>query len=176
MRNKVFIAVSFDGYIADEHGGIEWLTDLPNPSTGDGGFSKFMESVDALVMGRATFEKVLSFGIEWPYSKKVFVWTSALDRVPAPLEGRAEIVRGQVTQVLERVHALGFNNLYIDGGKTIQSFMRAGWIHEITVTVAPIVLGRGIPLFGDLPKTRMRLLGAETLDNGMVQLRYEISG
>jgi dihydrofolate reductase len=78
MRNKVFIATSFDGYIADKDGGIEWLTNIPHPSSSDGGFSHFMESIDAILMGRKTFEKVLSFGIEWPYTKKVFVWTNTL--------------------------------------------------------------------------------------------------
>lgn len=174
MRNKIFIATSFDGYIADENGGIDWLTNILSPSGSDGGFSKFIESIDAILMGRNTFEKVLSFGIEWPYSKKVFVWTNTLKAVPAHLDEKVEIMRGDIHQILRSIHQRGFSNLYVDGGRTIQSFMQENLIHEITVTVAPIILGRGIPLFKSIPRIELRHLSTQTFDNGMVQLKYEI--
>ncbi|MFN9065978.1 MAG: dihydrofolate reductase family protein, partial [Bdellovibrionales bacterium] len=101
MANKIFIATSLDGYIADKDGGIDWLTDLPGPTSGDGGFSQFMESIDAIVMGRKTFEKVLSFKIDWPYSKKVFVWTKSRELIPIELQGKAEIISGSVPEVLQ---------------------------------------------------------------------------
>ena len=174
QSNKVFIATSFDGYIADENGGIEWLTQIPTPSDSDGGFSQFMESVDALIMGRNTFEKVLSFGIEWPYSKKVFVWTSQLKTVPDNLKNKVELVSGPTNKILQLVNNQGFNRLYIDGGKSIQSFMQEGLINEIVVTLAPIILGKGIPLFHNFPKTNLLLKQLNKFDNGMVQINYEI--
>lgn len=174
MRNKVFIATSLDGYIADEDGGIDWLTELPNPVVGDGGYSKFIESVDAIFMGRKTFEKVLSFGIEWPYSKKVFVWSNTLSQIPNSLEKKVEVVRGPIEQILKNIHVQGFKNLYIDGGRTIQSFLSENQIHEIILTQVPILLGRGVPLFQNIPKTRLIHKLTETFDNGMVQIHYEV--
>jgi dihydrofolate reductase len=174
LRNKVFIATSLDGYIADEQGGIDWLTELPNPSNSDGGFSKFIESVDAVLMGRKTFEKVLSFGIDWPYPKKVFVWTSSINIIEASLIGKVEIVRGNASEVLQQIHHKGFMNLYIDGGHTIQSFLREGLMHEIIVTQVPLLLGKGIPLFKDIPRIKLSHKTTESFDNGMVQTHYDV--
>jgi dihydrofolate reductase len=172
MRNKVFIATSLDGYIADENGEIDWLTEIPNSSGHDGGFARFMESIDAIVMGRTSFEKVLSFGIEWPYPKQVFVWTNTLDQVPPELHGKVEFVRGGIKEVVSLVQQKSFFSLYIDGGKTIQSFLKENLIHEIIVTRVPILLGRGIPLFKDVPRLRLRHQSTQIFENGMVQSHY----
>jgi dihydrofolate reductase len=174
MRNKVFIATSLDGFIADDNGGIDWLTELPNPSSGDGGYTKFIDSIDAIVMGRNTFQKVLSFGIDWPYAKKVFVWSNTLKQIPSSLEGKVEIVFGSIEQILHKIQEQGFKNLYIDGGKTIQSFLQAGLIQEIILTQVPIILGRGIPLFQGVPKIKLTHKSTEAFDNGMVQVHYEV--
>ncbi len=174
MKNKIFIATSFDGYIADQDGSVDWLTQIPNPTNSDAGFSEFMKSIDALLMGRNTFEKVLSFEIEWPYSKKVFVWSSKLTAVPNHLVDKVEIVSGGIKEVLELINGQGFSNLYIDGGKTIQSFMNEGLIHEMIITLTPIILGRGIPLFENAPKTNLLHLRTETFDNGFVQTHFEV--
>lgn len=174
MRNKVFIATSFDGFIADQHGDIGWLTDMSTPSTGDGGFSKFMESVDAVVMGRKTYEKVLSFGIDWPYSKKVFVWTNTLDEIPINLREKVEFIRGGFQDIIRVIQQRQFSSLYIDGGQTIQTFLRERSLHEIIVTQAPILLGRGIPFFANSPRVRLRHQSTEVFDNGMVQSHYVV--
>lgn len=174
-RNKVFIATSLDGFIADEAGGIDWLTLMPSPTKGDGGYSKFMETIDALVMGRKTFEKVLSFGVDWPYSKPVFVWTNSLKQIPPPLVGKVEIVQGSVADVLKAIHSKGYSSLYIDGGQTIQSFLQVGLIDEIILTQVPIVLGKGIALFKNVPRVRLRHRSTEVFDNGMVQSHYDVS-
>ncbi len=174
MQNKVFIATSVDGYIADENGDISWLTEMPNPSVGDGGFSRFMESVDAVLMGRKTFEKVLSFGVEWPYSKKVLVWTNTLDQPPSELEGKVEFVRGELQDVISALQQNHIARLYVDGGQTIQSFLKENFIHEIIITQVPILLGRGIPLFADVPRSKLRHQSTEVFDNGMVQTIYQL--
>lgn len=174
MRNKVFIATSLDGFIADDNGGIDWLTELPSPSSGDGGYTKFIDSIDAILMGRNTFQKVLSFAIDWPYSKKTFVWSNTLKQIPSSLEGKVEIASGTIEQILHKIHEQGFKNLYIDGGKTIQSFLKKDLIHEIILTQVPVILGRGIPLFQSVPKINVTHKSTETFDNGMVQVHYEV--
>ena len=174
MRNKVFIATSFDGFIADERGDISWLTDMPSPTTGDGGFSKFMESVAAVLMGRKTYEKVLSFGIDWPYSKKVFVWTNTLGEIPINLREKVEFIRGGVQDIIRFLQQKHFSSLYIDGGQTIKSLLHENLIHEIIVTQAPILLGRGIRFFANSPRVRLRHQSTEVFDNGMVQSHYVV--
>ncbi|SHI02617.1 dihydrofolate reductase family protein [Ferrimonas marina] len=154
MSNVVYIATSLDGYIADQQGGLDWLHSLPNPEGNDFGFAAFVDSVDALVMGRTTFETVLSFGIDWPYSKPVFVLSSTLREVPSELEGKVEIVNGPVKERLAELNARGFRRLYIDGGRTIQSLMAEDLIDELILTRIPVVLGGGVPLFGALPKAQ----------------------
>jgi dihydrofolate reductase len=174
MSNKVFIATSLDGFIADKSGGIGWLHELPPPSNGDGGFSEFMESIDALVMGRNTYEKVLSFDCDWPYSKKVFVLSSTLKDVDPSLKDKAEVIRGSLKDILNILKGKGFNNLYIDGGKTIQSFLNEGLIDEITITKIPVILGDGIPLFTESARVDVEHQTTQVFDNGMVQSHYRV--
>lgn len=146
MPNFVYIATSIDGFIAKKDGNIDWLLDIPNPSGSDYGYSEFMQRIDGIVMGRNTFEKVLEFNI-WPYSKMIFVLSNTLKSVPRHLDNRAEIVNGDLNSIIEKLNSRGFENLYIDGGKTIQSFLRNDMIDELIITRIPIVLGSGIPLF-----------------------------
>jgi dihydrofolate reductase len=175
VRNKVFIATSLDNYIADEQGGIDWLTSLPPPAGGDGGFGKFMESVDGVLMGRKTFEKVLSFGVEWPYSKKVFVWTKTLHQIPGILAGKVEFVSGEVREILQNIEGQGISSLYVDGGQTIQTLLKNNLIHELIITQVPLLLGRGISLFNNIPRTRLQHQTTRVFDNGMVQTRYLVA-
>lgn len=147
-KNKVFIACSIDGYIADPDGGIDWLNAVPNPEKKDLGYLSFMQNVDALLMGRVTFEKVLSFGITWPYEKPVFVWSNTLQNTPAELHGRVELVNGEPEELIRKINARGYRNLYIDGGRTIQTFLKNDMIDELIISTIPVILGDGMPLFG----------------------------
>jgi dihydrofolate reductase len=151
-RNMVFIATSLDGYIADRNGGLEWLQSVPNPENQDMGYVDFINRVDAIVMGRNTFETVCSFDCEWPYSKPVFVLSNFLNEVPEKYEDKVQMVKGSVAEVLEQIHNKGFKQLYIDGGVTIQNFLKEDLIDELIITRIPILLGGGIRLFGELPK------------------------
>jgi dihydrofolate reductase len=147
-KNSVYIGTSIDGYIADKNGGIDWLHAIPNPENIDMGYTAFMQQIDALVMGRNTFETILGFDIDWPYKKPVFVLSNSLKTIPEKCTGRAYVVNGSLLDVLSEIHGRGFNRLYIDGGRTIQSFLAEDLIDEMIITYIPILLGGGIPLFG----------------------------
>ena len=146
----MFIATSLDGYIADKDGGLDWLQSIPNPENIDFGWADFIDCIDALVMGRKTFEKVCSFDCGWPYSKHVFILRNSMKSIPEGYEGKAEPIKGSLSEVIEAIHQKGYNHLYIDGGVTVQSFLKEDLIDEIIITIIPILLGGGIPLFGEL--------------------------
>ena len=151
-KNIVFIARSLDGFIATKEGGIDWLNSIPNPEGDDMGYMEHIENIDALVMGRNTFELVCSFDMEWPYTKPVFVLSNKMQKVPEKFSSHAKLVKGSLTDVLEVIHGQGYFKLYIDGGATIQSFLKEDLIDEMIISTIPILIGGGIPLFGDLPE------------------------
>jgi dihydrofolate reductase len=173
-RNMVFIATSIDGYIADSNGGLGWLNSVPNPEQLDMGYSKFMEQVDALVMGRKTFETVCGFEGNWPYNKPVFVISRTLDAIPKDYRDKVELIKGSITEVLEEIHVREFHRLNIDGGLTIQNFLKEDLIDEMTITTIPIVLGGGSPLFSILPKElKFNLVESKVFLNDIVQNKYQ---
>jgi len=147
--NYIYIAASIDGYIATKNGGIDWLHEQPNPEEDDYGYADFISHIDAMVMGRHTFDKVRSFG-EWPYKKKAFVLSTSLNEVPEELIDKVEITSGSPNEIISKLNAAGYNNLYIDGGIVIQKFLEHDLIDEMIITRIPILLGSGIPLFGKL--------------------------
>jgi dihydrofolate reductase len=149
MTNYVYIATSLDGYIATSEGNLDWLDEIPNPEKSDYGFAEFMRGIDVLVLGRKTFEKVQSFD-PWPYDKPVFVLSRGKPKVPVGLQDKIEIINGSPSEVVDRLNALGHQNLYIDGGKTIQEFLEEDLIDEMIITRVPVLLGNGIPLFSKL--------------------------
>ena len=151
-ENRVFIARSLDGYIADRKGGLDWLNLIPNPDQKDLGYESFIKEIDAIVMGRQTFQTVLGFDMEWPYPVPVFILSSSLESVPENLKGKVEILKGTPTEILEQIHLRGYKRLYIDGGLTIQRFLKEDLIDEIIISTIPILLGGGVPLFGELPE------------------------
>lgn len=152
MKNYVYIAVSLDGFIATKDGGLDWLHEIPNPEQSDYGYAAFMSTIDAIVMGRNTFEKVLTFGA-WPYDKPVFILSNNLKDLPESLTGKAQIIKGAIKEVLAGLRKQGYANLYIDGGATIQNFLKEDFIDELIITRIPILLGDGIPLFGKLERS-----------------------
>lgn len=177
MKCSVYIAASVDGFIARPDGGIDWLD---NPSynlddAGDYGYTAFMSTVDALVMGRNTFEKVLSFDA-WPYGETPVVVLSSRGLTLAPeIEDTVLAERGEPHEVVARLADRGFRHLYVDGGVTIQRFLQAGLIDEMIVTQIPVLLGEGLPLFGTLGvELALRLLDSTSYKNGFVQNHYQV--
>ncbi|MBT4408802.1 MAG: dihydrofolate reductase [Bacteroidetes bacterium] len=173
-RNMVFIAKSLDGYISDKNGGVDWLYSIPNPDNIDMGYSKFSEQIDAIVMGRLTFETVCGFDIEWPYKVPVFVLSRTLESIPTDYKDNAELTKGSLSEVLAIIHTKGHLRLYIDGGSTIQSFLKEDLIDDMTITTMPILLGGGAPLFSELPKElKFEHVASEVYLNEIVQDHYK---
>ncbi len=174
MRASVFIATSLDGFIARENDDLDWL---PDPSTApdgeDYGYKKFMESVDVIIMGRGTYEKVLTFG-GWHYDKPVVILTSRPLDIPPKISDRVEVMTGGPGEILNLLAERGNKHAYVDGGITIQRFLEAGLIDRLILTRIPILIGKGKPLFG--PTSRdIQLSHIETraYKSGLVQSEYE---
>ena len=174
---SVFIATSLDGFIAREDGDIEWLNDANKvaPEGEDCGYSAFMNSVDVLVMGRNTFEKVLSFG-PWHYGDKpVIVLSSNKLEIPENLPETVSCSSESPVVLSDRLAKKGAKRIYVDGGITIQRFLAEGLIKDITITVIPVILGRGIPLFDSVGKDiPLKHISTTAYDFGFVQSTYEV--
>ncbi|MBO9551755.1 dihydrofolate reductase family protein [Pseudomonas sp.] len=174
FKASVFIATSLDGFIAREDGDIDWLLGATQ-STDDHGYAAFMAGIDALVMGRGTFEKVAGFDA-WLYpGTRVVVVSTTLQALPAIPGAQVELHPGPIPALLEHLQGSGANSLYVDGGKLIQGFLREGLINELTITRIPVLLGRGIPLFGELVKdVPLQHLRTTSYASGFVQSTYEV--
>ena len=173
MSNKVYIATSIDGFIAKKNGDINWLMDIPNPEGSDFGFNEFMNSVDAIVMGRLTYEQVLKFS-EWPYIKPVFFLISTNISVPEFLNDKVNIIKGNPKSIIEKLNSMQYSNLYIDGGKTVQEFLKEDLIDELIITRISILLGDGIPLFSKLINDqKYEHLATEIFNNTLVKSHYK---
>lgn len=174
MPNTIYIATSLDGFIAREDGSVDWLMDLPNPGNSDYGFSVFFKSIHGIIMGRKTFETVLTFK-EWPYPRKkpVFVLTNSLTKLPAGLPPLVELVKGELKDIINALKNKGISNLYIDGGETIQGFLKEDLIDEMIITRVPILLGSGIPLFGKInAELKFEHVKTDVYNNILVKSRY----
>jgi dihydrofolate reductase len=171
MANRVFIAASLDGFIAKPDGSIDWLTGIPNPDGGDYGFGVFINGIDALVMGRNTYEAVKDFR-PWPYRVPVYVLSTRLPE--GEMAGnRIRVINRRPEELVARLNSQGLKNLYIDGGRTIQAFLALDLIDEMTITTVPVLLGNGIPLFGDIHRQlEFRHVNTITYANGFVKSVY----
>jgi dihydrofolate reductase len=172
VKVSVYIAVSLDGFIARKNGDLDWL---PPGKDGDEyfGYAEFILTIDHIVMGRNTFEKVLTFG-GWHYDKKVIVLTSRdLDILPE-LAGKVEALRLSPRELIHEMKRRGAKSIYLDGGVTIQSFLRESLVDEMTITTIPVLLGEGLPLFGKLERDiKLDLVKSESFKNGFVQNKYK---
>jgi dihydrofolate reductase len=171
MKASVFIATSLDGYIARENGGIDWLPANPEPH----GYDEFIASVDAIVIGRKTFETVLAFG-GWFYAKTlVVVLSSNAAQLKAPEGANCDFMSGDPRDIVTALEQRGINHIYVDGGITIQRFLEAGLIQRMIVTQIPILLGSGIPLFGPLSRdVQLQHVATKSYPSGMVQSEYTV--
>ncbi|MGB8540331.1 MAG: dihydrofolate reductase family protein [Candidatus Acidiferrales bacterium] len=172
MAASVFIGTSVDGFIARLNGDLDFL---PEGGGEPHGYDEFMASVDALVIGRKTFETVLAYP-EWPYGKKRVVVLSS-----KPLDfsgvrgGVVEQMSGAPAEIVSKLEARGVKHIYVDGGITIQAFLRAGLIQRLIITRVPVLIGEGIPLFGALPgDVRLKHVATRHYPSGLVQTEYQV--
>lgn len=175
----VFVGVSLDGFIARPNGDLDWLMGEGGGDSAEYGFNEFIADIDAIVMGRRTFEKVLTLD-KWYYGDKRVV---VLSHLPVDLSaaqargGAVELMVGPPAEVVSKLAASGASRLYVDGGITIQEFLRAGLIHRLIISRLPVLIGDGIPLFGSLPHDiRLSHIATRTYPGGMVQSEYHIVG
>jgi dihydrofolate reductase len=172
MRVSVFIGTSVDGFIAREDGGLDWL---PENGGEPHGYDEFMATVDAVVIGRKTFETVLGYE-SWPYgTKRVIVLSTTLRDLTVPAGAICELMAGTPAQVVSRLAEGGVEHVYLDGGATIRGFLNEGLIRSLTITRVPVLLGRGIPLFGTLPgDIRLEHVSTRAYPSGLVTSEYRV--
>ncbi|MCB0790378.1 MAG: dihydrofolate reductase family protein [Flavobacteriales bacterium] len=171
---SVFCGVSIDGFIARTDGALDFLEGDGTAEMGDHGYEAFMAGIDAIVMGRHSFEKVLSFDT-WPYAKPVVVLSSGpVDLSAAQARGaNVACMNASPEEVVAQLAARDLYHLYVDGGITVQRFLRTGRIDRLIVTRLPVLIGQGIPLFGPLEKDiRFKLVASRSFPGGLVQSEY----
>jgi dihydrofolate reductase len=173
VRASVFIGTSVDGFIARPNGDLDFLP----PGGGEPhGYDEFMATVDALVIGRKTFETVLSFDA-WPYGEKPVFVLSTRALPPAPPGAVVEHMAGEPADLVARLAARGIRHIYVDGGITIQRFLRAGLIQRLVITRVPVLIGTGVPLFGALPRDiALKHIATRQYTSGLVQSEYLVAG
>lgn len=172
-----YAAMSLDGYIADPDDGLDWLTGFeavppgPDVQTVGGGYEEFYADVGALVSGSVTYEWILEHAGEWAYAGKPY-WVLTSRELPVP-DGQDVRFNGRFEEMIE---SAGDRKLWIVGGGPVASqFADAGLLDEVLVTVVPVVLGAGKPLFErPLPGPPMRLTASLPRPTGMIELRFEV--
>ena len=177
MRCSVYIATSLDGFIARPDGRIDWLMAAADPNAEtDYGYAEFTATIDCMIMGRATLEQLLTFG-QWPYGDtRLIVLSNTLTAVPEGAPDTVELYSGDLRVLLDRLAAQGHQHAYVDGGQTIQSFLREGLINDLIITAIPLLIGEGLPLFGPLPADQpLHHLRTTAYPNGFVQSVYEVA-
>ncbi|MEW6340602.1 MAG: dihydrofolate reductase family protein [Pseudomonadota bacterium] len=171
MKASVFVGTSLDGFIARTDGSLDFLP----PGGGEPhGYDEFMATVDALVIGRNTYDTVLAFDA-WPYAQKPVFVLSTRPLAKAPSGAIVERIEAEPAQIVSLLEKRGLQHIYVDGGITIQAFLRAGLIQHLTITRVPVLIGAGIPLFGgtlrDIP---LKHVATRHYASGLVQSEYEV--
>jgi dihydrofolate reductase len=172
MKAIVYIGTSLDGFIARKDGDIGWLTQFADDEAFRS-YDELISRIDAYVIGRGTFEKVLSFP-SWPYKKKVFLLSNSLNKVPDDLSQEVTLLTMKPRELLNHLSSMGYSTIYVDGGKVIQSFLKEDLIDELIISKAPVLIGSGIPLFGHLDSDlRFHHIRTAVCSNGLVRSYYE---
>lgn len=185
MKCSVYIATSADGYIATHDGTVDWLHTSGNSEADmsnnpDMGFNEFIASVDCIIMGRKCMDVISSFNLtpeQWPYGDtKIYVLSNTIKEPPEKLSDKVEMYSGDITKLIDQLERSGYKHAYIDGGTTITNFINLQLINEMTITKAPIILGKGIPLFGQLNKS-IKLINSEAtvFPNDFIQEKFGVN-
>ena len=172
----VFIAVSLDGFIARPGGDIDWLLQRDDPDE-DHGYAAFIADKDMIVMGRESYQKILTLG-PWPYDRPVLVLSSQLATTPVPdtLKDKVRFADSSPTSVMALLAQENVHRVYLDGGRVVQSFLRDGLVADMVITTVPVLIGSGRPLFGALPQDiNLTLLSSRSFPSGLVQSTYRLN-
>ena len=171
MNTSVFVGISVDGFMARANDDLDWL---PPGGGEEHGYAAFMASVDALVIGRRTYEKVLTFDT-WPYGEKPVFVLSTRPLAPVPFGALVEYLSGAPADIVAQLASRGLRHVYVDGGITIQRFLQAGLIQRLIITRVPVLIGDGIPLFGALQgDIALRHVSTRHYSSGLVQSEYVV--
>jgi dihydrofolate reductase len=172
MRTIAYLGTSLDGFIARKDGDIDWLTQFANDEAIHA-YEEFMNRIDAIVIGRGTFEKVLTFS-SWPYKRKVFVLSNSVKQLPDTLKDKAILLSMKPEELLRYLSSMGFSTIYVDGGKVIQDFLKKDMIDEMIIAKAPILIGSGIPLFNYIhTDLQFKHIRTAVQSNGLIRSYYE---
>jgi dihydrofolate reductase len=172
MKTVVYVGTSLDGFIARTNGEFDWLSQFANDEA-IRAYEELINRIDAIVIGRGTFEKVLTFP-SWPYDKKVFVLSTSMTETPASIREKVTILSMAPGALLSHLSGMGYSTIYIDGGKVIQTFLKEGFVNELIISKAPMLIGSGIPLFGYLDHDiEFRHIRTDVGSNGLVRSFYE---
>ena len=185
MKCSVFIATSVDGFIAKEDGGVDWLHTAGKPEIdmgdqADMGMNDYMSTVDCMIMGRKCMDMISSMNLtpeQWPYGTiKIIALSNTIKEAPDNMKGKVEMYSGNLQTLISNLENEGFKHAYIDGGTTIQAFINLKLINEITITKAPILLGKGKSLFGEIYKD-IKLEEGKTIafPNDFIQIKYKVN-
>lgn len=167
---SIYIATSIDGYIARDDGNLDWLH-YGHTGDEDYGFKNFINSIDALILGRKTYEVVSGFD-DWPYNgKRVVVLSNTLNKV----RPEAELFSGKLTDLLSKLHKDNIQHVWVDGGITASKFIEAGLVDELTISIIAMILGSGIRLFSLMnDEQKCQLASTKSYPSGLVQLKYQV--
>lgn len=176
MICSVFIATSIDGFIARKNGDLSWLE---SDSSVDMGFTKFLSQIDCIIMGRKTAETISKMNLspnQWPYGeRRVIILSSTLKSPWDNIKDRVEIYSGDIEELIYKLKIEGYKHLYIDGGRTIQSFMNLKLITDIIITRVPIILGEGISLFDNISgDINLKEARSKVFVNDYIQVSYKV--
>ncbi|MEJ2046088.1 MAG: dihydrofolate reductase family protein [Reinekea sp.] len=174
MKASAFVTTTLDGYLARPDHRLDWLEEANSDSKEDYGYDAFINQITTVVMGRKTFEKIMTLP-EWPYkNQRLILLSSIIKQVPDELEDQIQLFNGDVVELTNLLDAEGEEHLYVDGSQAIQAFINAGLMTDLTITTLPILIGEGVPLFGGPLNKDIRLKHQFTkaYKNGFVQTSY----
>ncbi|PWJ43985.1 dihydrofolate reductase family protein [Sediminitomix flava] len=170
---RLWIASTLDGYIARKSGSLDWLYAMENPEKSDYGYQEFYSQIGSVIMGRKTYDEILSYGVDWPYSdSKSYIFS--FNENYKVKTANTSIFTGQLTKLIKTLKEEEENDIWlVGGGQLITAFLNDDLIDEMTISLIPILLGEGIPLFPGKPKeTQFELIDTKCYDNGVVNLNY----
>ena len=171
MKVSAYVGISMDGFLARKDGDFQWLEVFADEDANKA-YESFLQGIDAIVIGRKTLEAVLKFPV-WPYQKDVFVLSNTLKELPGKARGNTSILSLKPAELLAFLKEKGFVQICVDGGRVIQDFLAAGLIDEMIISIVPVLIGSGIPLFSQIDHDiSFILIRSEVQANGLVRNHY----